>query len=461
MLGMMDASAVVNDRDAKTCVLGIENKEFAIQQAALLQTLGVKARYYEKEMSKEYGVSRALIEFNPIHDLAYSMTPSTRASDIQSIAISSSPVSEEVAVVQAIRDTIVYEDSYDIETSSDRFDVSGIYSHNCRTRVIGNVYDPSREIVTGRGNLSFTSINLPRLGIKSNGNITRFFELLDEMLELVHKQLISRFEVQCRKHPRNYPFLMGQGVWIDTDKLGPDDDITDALKHGTLTVGFIGLAECLVALTGKHHGESEESQKLGLSIIGHMREATDKWSQNEKLNYSVIATPAEGLSNRFTRIDKKKFGIIPGVTDREYYTNSMHVPVYYPISAFKKIKIEAPYHALCNAGHISYIELDGDPSKNLKAFEKVIRCMHDEGIGYGAINHPVDIDPVCNYVGIIDDVCPRCGRREGEPMTEEMWQKIKGYPSWANADYCGTCGNQAEEADRIPNLLDDIKDIDI
>lgn len=323
----------------------------------------------------------------------------------------------------------------------------------CRTRVMANVYNPSYEKTSGRGNLSFTSINLPRLGIRAHGSIDRFFKLLDEILELVHHQLLARFKVQCRKHPRNFPFLMGQGVWIDSDKLGLDDDMTEILKNGTLTVGFIGLAECLKALIGVHHGESEEAQQLGLKIIGHMREMTDKWSQVEHMNYSLIATPAEGLAGRFIRIDKKKYGIIPGVTDRDYYTNSMHVPVYYPINAFKKINIEAPYHALCNGGHITYIELDGDPTKNLDAFMKVVRYMHDAGIGYGAINHPVDRDPICGYQGIIDDVCPRCGRKEGEPMTEEMWQKIKGYPSWANAGHCGTCGDPYEEADRTPNSL--------
>lgn len=323
----------------------------------------------------------------------------------------------------------------------------------CRTRVMANVYDPNNEITTGRGNLSFTSINLPRLGIKAHGDIDKFYYLLDNMMETVHHQLQARFEVQCRKHPRNFPFLMGQGVWIDSDKLGPDDDMRDILKHGTLTVGFIGLAECLKALTGYHHGESEESQKIGLEIIGHMRELTDKWSMAEKMNYSLIATPAEGLSGRFVFMDKKRYGIIEGVTDKDYYTNSMHVPVYYPINAFKKINIEAPYHALCNGGHITYIELDGDPSKNLDAFEKVVRYMHDAGIGYGAINHPVDRDPVCGYTGIIDDVCPRCGRREGQPMTEEMWQKIKGYASVGNAATCGTCGNPYEEADRLINPM--------
>ena len=324
----------------------------------------------------------------------------------------------------------------------------------CRTRVISNVHDPSNELVTGRGNLSFTSINLPRLGLLAGkNNIEMFFNLLENRMELVRKQILDRFEAQCRKKPINYPFLMGQGVWTGSDKLGPYDDIREVLKNGSMTIGFIGLAECLVALTGKHHGESQESQELGLKIIGRMREITDKWAAEEKLNWSVIGTPAEGLSGRFVRLDKKRFGIIPGVTDRDYYTNSSHVPVYYPISAYKKIQIEAPYHALENAGHICYIELDGDPTNNLEAFEKIVRCMHDSGVGYGAINHPVDRDPICGYVGIIGDTCPRCGRKEGEPMTMEMWDKVKKYVTSGNADNCGTCGNAYEEMDRLSNPL--------
>ena len=287
----------------------------------------------------------------------------------------------------------------------------------CRTRVIANAHDPSREIVTGRGNLSFTSINLPRLAIKSKGDIDMFFELLDQMLDLACDQLYDRFKIQCQKKVRNFPFLMGQGIWIDSENLGPDDTVEEVIKHGTLTVGFIGLAECLKALTGKHHGESPESQKLGIEIIGYMRHKMDERAQKSHLNWSLIATPAEGLSGRFVRIDKKRYGVIPGVTDRDYYTNSFHVPVYYPINAFKKIEIEAPYHELTNGGHISYIELDGDPLKNLDAFEKVIRCMHDKGIGYGSVNHPVDRDPCCGYTGIIDNECPNCHRTETEDST--------------------------------------------
>ena len=253
----------------------------------------------------------------------------------------------------------------------------------CRTRVAANVYDPSREITTGRGNLSYTSINLPRLGILANKNIDLFFELLDQRIDLVIQQLLDRFRIQGQKKVLNFPFLMGQGVWIDSDKLGPEDEIGEILKHGTLTIGFIGLAETLVALIGQHHGQSEYAQNLGLEIIGHMRARMDAESEKRHLNFSLIATHAEGLSGRFVKIDRERFGAIPGVTDREYYTNSFHIPVYFDINAFEKIRLEAPYHALTNGGHISYIELDGDPTQNLPAFEAVIRYMKEIGIGYG------------------------------------------------------------------------------
>ncbi|MBQ4364406.1 MAG: anaerobic ribonucleoside triphosphate reductase [Oscillospiraceae bacterium] len=284
----------------------------------------------------------------------------------------------------------------------------------CRTRVMANHYDPTKEIVTGRGNLSFTSINLPRLAIKADHNVGKFFDGLEEMMDLVVRQLLHRFKIQSQKTVRNFPFLMGQGIWIDSEKLGPDDTVGEVFKHGTLTIGFIGLAECLKALIGKHHGEDEEAQRLGLEIIGRMRKRMDEECIRTGLNFSIIATPAEGLSGRFVRLDREKFGDIEGVTDRNYYTNSFHVPVYYKINAFDKIKIEAPYHALTNGGHISYVELDGDPVNNIDAFEKIVRCMKESGIGYGSINHPVDRDPYCGYSGIIKDICPRCGRREEE-----------------------------------------------
>ena len=299
----------------------------------------------------------------------------------------------------------------------------------CRTRVMGNHYDPTKEVTCGRGNLSFTSINLPRLGILAKGDMDVFYKTLDKRLALCCRQLLHRFEIQKKKTVKNYPFLMGQGIWIDSENLNINDQVGEVLKNGTLSVGFIGLAETLVALTGKHHGESEESRKLGLEIITHMRKYLDEESEKTGLNFTLLATPAEGLSGRFVRIDQKRFGKIPGVTDREYYTNSFHVPVYYPISAFEKIRIEAPYHALTNAGHISYVELDGDTAKNPEAFEAVIRCMKESGIGYGSVNHPVDRDPVCGFTGVIDDVCPRCGRHEGEAVSIERLNELrKKYP---------------------------------
>jgi ribonucleoside-triphosphate reductase len=295
----------------------------------------------------------------------------------------------------------------------------------CRTRVMGNVYDPTREVTCGRGNLSFTSINLPRLAIEAKGDIDKFYKSLDEMIDLVIRQLLHRFKIQCAKIGKNYPFLMGQDIWLDSDNVGEYDSIGEVLKHGTLTVGFIGLAETLKALIGKHHGESAEAQKLGLAIIGHMRKRMDDEAQKTKLNFSLIATPAEGLSGRFVKIDRKIYGSIPGVTDREYYTNSFHIPVYYPISAYRKIQLEAPYHSLTNGGHISYIEMDGDPTKNLAAFEAIIRCMHDNGIGYGSVNHPVDRDPVCGYTGIINGVCPKCGRSEAAHKRHVVLKRMR------------------------------------
>lgn len=324
----------------------------------------------------------------------------------------------------------------------------------CRTRVIGNVYDPTREIVTGRGNLSFTSINLPRLGILAGGDIVKFFEMLEDRMNLVVDQLLYRFKIQSQKKVKNYPFLMGQGIWIDSEKLNPNDTIGEVLKHGTLSVGFIGLAECLKALIGVHHGESKEAQELGLRIIGRMRARMDEESKKTGLNFSLLATPAEGLSGRFVKIDRKKFGKIEGVTDREYYTNSFHIPVYFPINAFRKIKLEAPYHALTNAGHISYVELDGDPLQNLEAFEQIIRCMKESGIGYGSINHPVDRDPCCGYTGIIGDVCPKCGRSDhGDNTRFERIRRITGY-------LVGTVdrfnnGKRAEERDRVKHSVSD------
>ena len=302
----------------------------------------------------------------------------------------------------------------------------------CRTRVIANVYDPSKEIVTGRGNLSFTSINLPRIALKlmnvvdEKERIKKLYDNLYYLIDLCGNQLLERFEIQQNKYVYNFPFLMGQKIWLDSDKLHRDDKVSEVIKHGTLTIGFIGLADTLKALIGKHHGESEVAQQLGLEIIGHMREKIDRYSKKYKLNFSLIATPAEGLSGRFVKMDRELFGEIEGITNHKFYTNSFHIPVYYNISVFEKIKKEAPYHAFTNGGHISYIEVDGDIAKNLDAFESIIRCMKEEGIGYGAVNHPVDRDSICGYNGIIDNVCPKCGRTEDSVPFERI-RRITGY----------------------------------
>ena len=327
----------------------------------------------------------------------------------------------------------------------------------CRTRVMGNVYDPDRCITNGRGNLSFTSINLPRLAIEAKGNEKAFYDMLQEKMALVAGQLADRFEIQAKKHVRNFPFLMGQGVWIDSEKLSPNDEVREVLKHGTLSIGFIGLAETLTALYGQHHGQSDEMQRKGLEIVRYMREYLDALSESTHMNYTLLATPAEGLSGRFVRMDRKRYGVIPGVTDKEYYTNSFHIPVNFPISAFDKIAKEAPYHALTNAGHISYVELDGDTANNVEAFESIVRAMHDAGIGYGSINHPVDRDPVCGYNGIIANECPRCHRKENSGgIGFERIRRITGY-------LVGTLdrfndAKRAEERDRVKHGMGEFEE---
>lgn len=329
--------------------------------------------------------------------------------------------------IKSITPVKLDEQSYDVETESDMFDLCGVQSHNCRTRVIGNVNGP--EETYSRGNLSFTSINLPRLGILAAGDWDKFYKLLDDRLELVCDQLLDRLAVQSAKLAKNFPFLMSQGNWLDGEKLDKENEVRDILKNGSLAIGFIGLAECLVAMMGVHHGESEEAQKRGLEIVGRIRSFTDAMTEKYHLNFSTFATPAEGLSGRFTQIDKKKFGIIKGVTDKEYYTNSFHVPVWFTENFYHKLEIEGPYHALTNGGHISYVEIDGDPSKNLEAFETIIRCMDENHIGYGAVNHPIDRDPVCGYDGIIEgNICPNCGRDcTKDNIGFERIRRITGY----------------------------------
>ncbi|WCF09805.1 anaerobic ribonucleoside triphosphate reductase [Paenibacillus thiaminolyticus] len=291
----------------------------------------------------------------------------------------------------------------------------------CRTRVMANVNGPSTP--QGRGNLSFTSLNLVRIALLARTK-EAFFSLLDDMLAIAVRQLAARYEYQARKRARDFAFLMQQGVWRGSERLQPEDELRDVLKQGTLSVGFIGLAETLVALTGSHHGQSGEARQLGLDIVAHMRRRMDEAVASTGMNYSLIATPAEGLSGKFTKRDRDDFGRLPGITDRDYYTNSFHVPVYYPIKAYDKIRIEGPYHALCNAGHITYVELDGSAKANPQALDRIVRAMAENGIGYGSMNHPVDRCRRCGHQDTIEEACPVC---DGSNDDIERIRRITGY----------------------------------
>lgn len=330
--------------------------------------------------------------------------------------------------------------SYDVETESDRFDVSGIQSHNCRTRVIGDRHGD--DIVTGKGNLSFTTINLPKLGILAQKDINKFYELFDKQIDLCIEQLLIRFKNQCNMRKKNFPFLLGQNNWQDCDKVGEDEGLYEILKHGSLSIGFIGLAECLIALTGKHHGESKQSWNLAYDIVKHLFDRTNIASDKYDLNFSCLGTPAEGTCNRFNKILKKEFGTnIKGITDKDYVTNSFHIPVEYKLSAKDKIDLEAPFHALTPAGHISYIEFDGSARDNVSAFISVIKYMAESGIGYGSINHPVDRCDKCGFSGIIPENCPNC---DSDKIIRI--RRITGY--LANRDKMND-GKRAEEKARV------------
>ena len=310
----------------------------------------------------------------------------------------------------------------------------------CRTRVIGNVFDPSHEITTGRGNLFFTTLNLPyaalalkeELGDQKLADdvlLDTYIQKLDKIIDEILDFSKDRFNVIAKRMAKNYPFSMGQHEYVGSESLLPDTPIREVLKQGTLSIGYIGLAETLVCLFGKHHGESKHSQKMGLKIISHLKDRMDQAAKKENMNYSVIATPAEGCSGRLLRLTRKRFGVVPGVTDREFFTNGNHVPVWYHISAYDKIRIEAPYHELCTAGNISYIELDADATKNLKGFEDLVTFIANSGCGYFSINHPCDRDPVCGYVGAMrpDGTCPRCGRKNGQGVPAWKLLSLRSY----------------------------------
>jgi ribonucleoside-triphosphate reductase len=400
---------------------------------------------------------------------------------------------------------------------------SEVATMGCRTRVIGSIFPESDGNVFGRGNLSFTTINLPRIGLNNFWNCTMgggyvhnkellslikhritfplseeneyvenllpktkypkftnsiyhysidkigiieealyedmFDNLINDLkskLELVAEELLDRFRNQYTKHVKNFPFLIGQGIWFNSFSKKPfseTENLYELLKHGTLSIGFIGLAECMKAVYPNDVYQSQKVQKKALEIIGFMRKTCDELSSKYQLNFTLLATPAEGLSGKFTQKDVKMYGLIKNITNRKFYTNSFHVPVYEKVNVLEKIRVEASYHELCNAGAITYIELDGNVTNNLKAFESVIRLMKENGVGYGAINHPIDRDPVCKYEGVIDNECPKCKRKEGNIKFDRI-RRITGYlvgtmDMWNNA-------KKAEEAERVKHTMSEI-----
>ena len=409
LAGMIDGDGYVSYKSKVQ--LGSTNKELALQQLALAQSLGYSAKLYlNRYDSAQPEKIRYRVEFTMSDEIAKYLA-STKKSCVQWNGYESFTKTSEIISVRSIEYLGGLDKcSYDLETATDKFTLSFINSGNCRTRVMSNVN--GREESGSRGNFAFVTINLPKLALESKGDVEEFFRLFDKYITLCHDYLLCRLKTIEEKHVYNFPFLMGQGVWMDSEKLKPTDKIKDVLKHASYSIGFCGLAECLVALIGKHHGQSDEAQQLGLKIVRHLRERTDDYTKRERRNWTTFGTPAESTAGQFQRANRKAYGVIKGVTDRPYMTNSSHVPVYFPICAGDKIKIEAPYHALCNAGHIAYIEMDGDPTKNLSAFEALVRAMHDADMGYFSINHPVDRDPVCGYTGIIANECPHCHRKE-------------------------------------------------
>ncbi|WP_297328625.1 anaerobic ribonucleoside triphosphate reductase [uncultured Bacteroides sp.] len=297
----------------------------------------------------------------------------------------------------------------------------------CRTRVFENRFGPQTSI--GRGNISFSTINLVRLAIECMSianpeeRIARFFAKLDAMLEVTARQLHERMEFQKSAFAKQFPLLMS-ALWLGCEKLKANDTIASVINQGTLGIGFIGLAECLVALLGKHHGESDEAQELGVKIVTYMRDRSNQFADQYQHNYSILATPAEGLSGRFTRIDRKKFGSLPGITDRDYYTNSNHVPVYYQCSARHKAEVEAPYHDLTRGGHIFYVEMDGDATHNPEVIMRVVDMMDQYNMGYGSVNHNRNRCLECGYENSISNLeqCPKCGSKHIDKL-----QRITGY----------------------------------
>ncbi|WP_440113905.1 anaerobic ribonucleoside triphosphate reductase [Paenibacillus sp. QZ-Y1] len=328
-----------------------------------------------------------------------------------------------------------------------------IATMGCRTRTLADRFGRNRQ--SGKGNLSFNTINLVKLGIRYGicqgaravADRAGFYTALESVMHNAADGLLHRYRIQRAQPAKASDFMMREGVWEGGEQLAPNDPVADLLKHGTLSLGFIGLAECMTALYGRHHGQDPHVHREALNIIRTMREFCDRMSEQHNLNITLFATPAEGLSGKFTKIDRERYGSIAGVNDREYYTNSFHIPVYYTLPAYRKIELEAPFHTLCNAGAISYVELDGNVRANTTAFQRIVQYALAQDIGYFSINHPIDRCPACGYEGVIGDVCPGCEAHENHVHFQRL-RRVTGY---LTGDYKVrfNTAKQAEVRDRV------------
>lgn len=452
LAGMIDADGHIKEVNGSARIeIGSTNKELALLQVALAQTLGIKAKIYlNKYNGKDKSKLRYKVEFYNTYELNNYLRCKKKSSILDGCKEGNVVSFEHAKVTEVIEMGFLNKSSYDVETESDRFDVSGIYSHNCRTRVISNRFgEPSQS---GRGNLSFNSINLTKLGIefgivnsRKERDIDGFMDKLNEVLDIALEGLIHRYNIQREQPAKASDFMMQNGSWIGGEKLKPNEKIGDLLRNGSVSIGFVGLAECLKALFGVHHGESPSAWKAGYSIIAYIKDYCDKKSDEYDMNITCFATPAESLAGKFAKLLQQQYGKIEGVTDRDYLTNSFHVPVYYEIKANEKIDREAPFHKLTNAGHISYVELDGNARNNLQAFKRIVQYALSKNMGYFSINHPVDKCLSCNFDGVINKECPICGESNEENISRI--RRVTGYLV-GNLNRFNSA-KRAEEKDRV------------
>ena len=429
LAGMLDADGYIKPttHGGSVVQLGSTNKELSLQTMALAQSIGFASKVYCNKYSSSKNTIRYRVEFVPNSDFVDNYIVCDKKKR-KYIPRKNEIIIHEFAEVSKIEKLgYLNECSYDVETESDYFDVSGIHSHNCRTYVLSNINGESKP--EGRGNIAPVTMNLPRLGIKcmniknKKERFDKFFELLNDTCELCREALLDRYSVLKKLKVKDLPFDCGQGLMVGSEGLSDNDSIEPVLKQGTWGIGFIGLAETLIALIGKHHGEDEEARELGYKIVSFIRQKTDEFKERDCLNYGTYFSPAEGLSGKFIKLDKKKYGIIKGVTDKDYYTNSIHIPVYYPISIKDKIDIEAPYHKLGNSGHISYVELDDYPTPET-IMDIITYAYKNTNISYMGINFHIRYCKKCGTLLHGEDTCPKCGSKEIQGIS-----RVTGYMS--------------------------------